>query len=103
MDWLVICGENEMNAPYSLLVDGGFVGQSSSIEQQQPSLVTSNNVLSINIGHTDIGSTENSEWEFSQLYIWNQTLSHNEVMLTSNALLQYIDTGKRLCPRMFGS
>lgn len=92
MDWLVICGQNVVNAPTNLLVDGGYIGQNSARERFGDQYA-----MSINIGGSTTGVSENSEWEFSQLYIWNQTLSKDEVSLTANALLQYLDSGKQLC------
>ena len=82
-DWLVMCGKNGGSVPNNILVDGiaagfrdGGAGSSS---------------LSIN-NHT-FSPSENSDWAFRELMIWNTSLSDAEMVVASTALRISLNEG----------
>ena len=75
MDWAVVCGKNNGTAPNNVLANGVPVGTSSG---------GSGN------GQLQINNSENSDFQFSQLIIWDQTLTDSEMSTISNKLMRQL-------------
>ncbi len=84
-DWVVCCGKNNGMTPNNIVVDNLPSGEVVN--------GTGNYQLSINSGGY---SNEYSDWEFSQLIIWDKILSNQELLAVSEALNNYLVTGKLL-------
>jgi hypothetical protein len=83
-NWLNFCGTNGGNVPSNILCDGVSIGISTGSD----SLVSS---LSINGGV--LYPNEVSDFEFSQVLIWNVVLTATEMKTVSNAIANYLATG----------
>lgn len=83
-DWLVCSGTNStiVNVPNNVLLDGVPVGTALGLS-------TADDILSIN-GFND---AQPSDFSFSQLFIFDQALTANEMTIVSNALMNYLATG----------
>lgn len=98
-DWLVCCGHGSRNGttsvPYSAIVDGKFVGiDEYSAGANGVGIITTNPyTLCINKQNPFNGANEHSDFQFSQLIIWNQALTPDEMMCVSNVFNQYLDDG----------
>jgi len=84
-NWLVCCGSNSASSlaqttPNNFLVDGVARGTGNSGGSTTTNLVI-NSV------------TDLSDWNFSQVFIWNQQLTNAELLVVSNALIQYLVDG----------
>jgi hypothetical protein len=84
-NWLVCCGSNNaasliQSAPNNILIDGIGRGNGNSFGSTTTNLVI-NSV------------TELSDWKFSQVFIWDQQLTNAELLVVSNALIQYLVDG----------
>ena len=97
-DWLVCCGSvggSIPNAvPYTAIVDGKFIGiDETAIDVNRTGVgvpPSTNYTLCINLYN---GGQEQSNFEFSQLIIWDQALTTDEMMCVSNVFNQYLDDG----------
>jgi hypothetical protein len=82
-DWLNFCGTNSTNisVPNNILVDGAAIGNANG--------GSGGYTLHINNG----GSGEYSNFQFSQVLIWDQALTASEMLIVSNALSAYLKSG----------
>ena len=83
-NWLVTCGKNNGTSPNNILVDGVSIGTANG--------GSGNLQLSINTG----GYTEYSDWAFSNVIIWDQTLTDVELKLVSDYMTNYLSTGQTI-------
>jgi hypothetical protein len=84
-NWLVCCGSNKASSlsqtiPNNILIDGVARG-------------TGNNAGSTTTNLVINSVTELSDWNFSQVFIWDQQLTNAELLVVSNALIQYLVDG----------
>lgn len=84
-NWQVTCGKNGNSTisptPGNILINGATVGNASG--------GTGGGILHIN----SAGKQNYSNWSFSQLIIWNQVLTNNELKIVSDTLNRYLTTG----------
>lgn len=83
-NWLNFCGTSGGVAPSNILVDGVAIG----ISIGSSPIVSS---LSINGGL--LYPSETSDFEFSQVLIWNVVLTATEMKTVSDAIANYLATG----------
>jgi len=79
-EWLVMCGKNNSNQPNNILADNNKVGTSDGGT----------------VGQTNLGINNQprpSDFEFSQLLIWDSVLTDDEMQEVSNYLTQYLVDG----------
>jgi hypothetical protein len=82
-DWLVVCAKNAGTTPNNVLIDG--VPHGSGLGGTE---VTGQ--LGLNV-YSD--ALENSNFAFSQLMIWNITLSDSALVEVSDSLINFLATG----------
>ena len=82
-NWLNCVGTNGsgVSIPSNILVDGSGVGVAN--------VGTGNMTMAINLGRT----AETSDFEFSQLIIWDVALTTAEMVVVSNSITNYMNTG----------
>jgi hypothetical protein len=82
-DWVNLIGTNStgVSTPSNILVNGTASGVSNG--------GSSNMTLAINLGRT----AEASDFEISQLIIWDQALTAAEMVIVSNAITYYMSSG----------
>jgi hypothetical protein len=84
-NWLNICGTNGNNSvPLNILSNGVGVGTASG---------GGNGVSTLTINGGLLYPGEVSDFEFSQLLIWNIVLTESEIKIVSNALANYAKYG----------
>jgi len=81
-DWVVCCAKNNGTKPNNVIVDGLPVGTDE--------YGTGNYQLGINYSGF---AGEYSNWEFSQLIIWDKILTNQELQIVYGALNNYLLTG----------
>lgn len=86
-DWAVVCGSNGLPTPINILYDGAPVGTVSG--------GTSPGQLAVN-PLTYVPPEEFSDWALSIVAIWDQHLSAEEMQTASDALMEYLATGRRI-------
>jgi hypothetical protein len=87
-DWLVFCSTNSttVSSPANILLDG--------IASATANGGYGNNADRMRINRTDtVGNIEPSDFGFSQLLIFDQALTANEMVIVSKALQNYLATG----------
>ena len=82
-NWLNCVGTNGsgVSIPSNIVVDGTGIGVANA--------GIGNYTLAINIGR----SAEYSDYELSQLIIWDQALTADEMTIVANAITNYMNTG----------
>jgi hypothetical protein len=85
-DWLNCCGTNNpsIGVPNNILIDGVAEAENNG------GGCTSDKTMGINI---EIGPSEFSDFEFSQLIIFDQFLTSSEMIIVSNAFNNYLQNG----------
>lgn len=81
-NWVVTCGKNNGTAPDNILIDGVARGQRNGGIGGQTGMTINGNPFG-----------ELSDWAFSHVFIWDQNLSNAEMVMVSNALMQYLVDG----------
>ena len=86
-DWLVMCGTNGTNnsTPGNILRDGTAIGTANGGTSLAPQLT--------------VNSFEQSDFALSTVFIWDQALTNEEMVIVSNALSYYLSSG---IPIIFG-
>jgi hypothetical protein len=82
-DWSVVCGKSGSTAPNNCIINGVASGINNGGGTN-----TTGNQIAINVF-----SQENSDFAFSQLFIWNTVLTDAELLIVSNALQQHLLDG----------
>jgi hypothetical protein len=92
-NWLVMCGQNAGTVPNNILVNGSSAGAllGSTYSTDSLTINTGNNV-----------TNEKSDFAFSHLLIWDQTLSFSEMETVSDILTQYLKDGIELSTKFAG-
>jgi hypothetical protein len=83
-NWLNFCGTSGGSTPTNILCDGVSIGIASGFSQVASSLSVNGGTLYPN---------ETSDFELSQLLIWNVVLTSSEIKIVSNAIANYLATG----------
>jgi hypothetical protein len=83
-NWLNFCGTNGGTATTNILCDGVSIGTSTGSNPVASSLSINGGLLYPN---------ETSDFEFSQVLIWNVVLTATEMKTVSNAIANYLATG----------
>jgi hypothetical protein len=85
-NWVICTGTNwtGVNSPYNVVVNNLDVGTANG--------GSGNNTLSINNGNNTQGS-ENSNFQFSQLFIWDSGLTSAQMHTVNNFMQNYLNTG----------
>jgi hypothetical protein len=83
-NWVITCGKNNGTAPNNILVNG----TAKSTNNGGAGVETA---MSINICGDWPG--EVSDWAFSHVFIWDQSLTDDEMRIVSNGLSQYLNNG----------
>jgi hypothetical protein len=86
-DWVVMCGSNGLSTPKNVLFNGAPVGVASG--------GSSPGRLAVN-PTTSISPNEMSDWALSVVAIWDQHLAAEEMQTASDALMEYLATGRRI-------
>ena len=81
-NWVITCGKNNGTAPNNVLVNGTAKGTISGG-------VGGQTAMTINNGYYN----EISDWAFSHVFIWDQTLTDDELRIVSTGLSQYLADG----------
>jgi hypothetical protein len=90
-DWLIMCGRTNGTSPNNILINNGIgVGTGTSS--------ISADILVINAATVHPYSTLNSDFAFSELFIWNQELNVYEMRVVANYFQQYLNTGTDFAP-----
>jgi hypothetical protein len=92
-NWVITCGKNNGNNPNNVLVNGSAKGTASGGTGGQTSM-TINNSTAVN---------EPSDWAFSHVFIWDQTLTDDELKIVSTGLSQYLNNGISIKNIIYGS
>lgn len=92
-DWLVICAKNVQTGSLAntVLVDGVPKATGSAGAAQT-------STLGINTCTSGVCGNDVSDYAFSQLIIWNETLSDSNMIQASSLLSQYLETGSYTLP-----
>jgi hypothetical protein len=95
-DWLVMCGTNGSNAtPNNILANGLGIGTSNS--------GAGGGVLTIN-DRSDAGYTEQSNFGFNQVIIWDVALTNEQLATVSSTMISYLTQVQfSLLPPAWGS
>ena len=84
-DWVVTCGKNGSTAPNNIWTNNTQIGNNNNgIGGLQ---------LGINVPGGGCCSNETSNWALSQVFIWDQILTDDEIKIMSNTLTQHLDDG----------
>ncbi|EKX40470.1 hypothetical protein GUITHDRAFT_142776 [Guillardia theta CCMP2712] len=87
--WLVMCGKNDNNTPGNIQ---RALGNSTTMQSAGIAGGGSGGAyLTVNTA-----ANEESDFALSQIYIWDQLLTDDEMGLIGQALLEYLATGNRL-------
>ena len=87
-DWAVMCGSNGLPTPTNILYNGSPVGIQSGGSSPNP--------LAINPANPAISSGQVSNWALSFVAIWDQHLTAAEIKMASDALMEYLASGRSL-------
>ena len=80
-DWTVLCGKNSGTTPNNILVDGYPWGTAVTGPETVDTMVI------------NAFTSEQSDFQFSQLMIWNQALSDADMLTASGYLMSYLYSG----------
>jgi hypothetical protein len=94
-DWLVMCSKNGGSTPFNVLVDGVPSGTStrSDSDQNEWGNVTMDRATQLCI---NCRVNEESDWEMTNLLIWNSHLNDTEMNLVSEELRKQLRTSEPL-------
>lgn len=84
IDWVVVCGSNGLEPPNNVLFDGVAVGQGSGGR--------GGDILAVNPATAN--HPDESDWALSFVAIWDKVLAAEEMQTVSDALMEYLDTGR---------
>jgi hypothetical protein len=86
-NWAVMCGNNGLPTPKNILYNGAPVGIASG--------GGTSGLLGVNPAR-GISNQEISDWALSFVAIWDQHLTAEEMQTASDALMEYLATGRSL-------
>jgi hypothetical protein len=88
-NWVVMCGSTGLPIPKNILYDGVPIGTGTSEGRDR-----SYGNLAVN--PTTTIDIEPSDWAISVVAIWDQHLAAEEMQTASDALMEYLATGRRI-------
>ena len=87
--WTVLCGSNGLPTPNNILYNGVPAGTASG--GSSPGYLAVNPTVA-----DDVNYINPSDWALSFVAIWDQHLGAEEMQTASDALMEYLATGRRI-------
>jgi len=88
--WLAVCSKNS-KPPNNVYINDNNLSL-TNIDNSYFSITRNPNILTINY-NKDMSNTDNSEWAFSYILIWDSHLTDEEIKSVSSSLNTFIKTG----------